>query len=324
MENVDQDSTSIFETSLAELAFILFFILLLFASWQLNEYSEEEEESRQDNSELNERNAELLVENALLEDSLAEVSVYLGLGEEFDPEEMFTKLTLAGENEVRVQELEEQNATLEEALLTIEETASDSGLTLDEIPKALEELAEISEILSEIDEDDMADILPEKVDENDMVDILSEKVDEVVSELRDFRGQNLALRNQLGEPGNGLDHPPCWADETTGKAQYVLNVVMTELEIQVSQGWPRIRNAEVLENANIYSVIGSYDSDQGFLDASQAIYNESVQKECRHIVRVFDHTQTKAAYAPFYDAIFHHFYLYKYENRYEEYERNTD
>jgi hypothetical protein len=126
----------------------------------------------------------------------------------------------------------------------------------------------------------------------------------------DLRGQNINLRDRVARLGNGLDHPPCWADPETGKIQYVFEAVIEENRVRILPAWPASREKQARGNPNISGVPGVYSSVQDLWHKSAGLYAESLQQSCRHFVRVQDHARSKAAFKKYLGGIENHFYKY--------------
>ena len=147
---------------------------------------------------------------------------------------------------------------------------------------------------------------------------LSENLSDVLRDFSDTKGQNVNLRQKLEQLGNGLDHPPCWADEVTGEIQYVFNAIIHENRIQIMAGWPEARDAEANINPNILKVIGEYSTNADMWNRSEGLFEESVKKECRHFVRIYDHADSKNAFKMYLLGIENHFYKFLSRYRYED------
>lgn len=279
-------ANSIIETSLTELAFIFFFILLIFSAWKISNISDELESNTEDKSAL-----EAKVER--LQESLQSASGFFTLQNDVSPEELFDELILGREaiEELKVtkQELEEVSSSLSEI---VDASSNDN---VESIKEEIKELEKAKKIIS---------------DKGLGNETLSEALESIVKQNTDVKGQNKNLRNKIEKLGNGLDHPPCWADEATGAAQYVFSIIINEDSIEVLKGWPESRNEEALNNLNINSVIGIYPTNSRLWKASNALYQESITKECRHIVRIFDHSESKASFKNYLLGIESHFYKF--------------
>lgn len=281
-------SGSIIETSLTELAFIFFFILLTVSAWKINTAAEELESAEDIKNSLKDQVVEL-------QESLTTASEYMEVSKDFDPEELFLELTAGKKAAEKLEQVLQENNQLEKQLETVL-SVYDGKKGADEIAKALEQHKEIIGALGEHGKGQS---------ENP-----AEAVKELVQQHDDFRGQNINLRSKLANVGNGLDHPPCWADPQTGSIQYVFNVVINENSVEFHPGWPKSRATQALRNPNITSVPGKYTKNPDLWSRTQKLYAESVKKECRHFVRIYDHAESKKAFKQYLLGVENHFYKF--------------
>lgn len=283
---LQERGNSIIETSLTELAFVFFFILLIFSAWKISEVSERLEESEEQSTEQTETIEQL-------REALNTSSELFQLVNESDPEEIFNELLLGREAVSELKALENTVSKL------TEESDTES---IEEIAALIRELEVAKKQVSE-----------KGFDKDDFVD----NINDVLREVSDFKGQNINLKRKLEQLGNGLDLPPCWADEKTGDIQYVFNVVINESNLEIFSGWPEARTIEAENNVNILRVVGKYARNSDLWEQSRALFEESVTKECRHFVRVYDHADSKNAFKMYLLGIENHFYKFLSKIRYE-------
>lgn len=282
----NERANSIIETSLTELAFIFFFILLIFAAWKINDIENELVDNIEDKNALtNQINK--------LQKSLSEVSEFFALESNMNPEELFDELILGRQ---AVKDLEKANEKLDVLNTSLTEVLKASSTnSIDELVKEIKELEKAKNLISE-----------KYLGDGEF----SEKIEDIVKQNTNYKGQNKNLRNKIESIGNGLDHPPCWADEITGSIQYVYNVIIKEDSIEVLEGWPVVRDEEATSNPNITSVIGSYSSNSALWSKSENLFQESVVQDCRHFVRIYDHAESKKAFKNYLLGIENHFYKF--------------
>lgn len=288
----NERSNSIIDTSLTELAFIFFFILLIFSAWKIDDITHELQSNTDDKGVLE-------LEIKQLQETLKSASNFFNLEKEVSPEELFNELILGREAVTELEKTKEELDQMTSSLNEIIEVSSSNDIK--EIAKEIKEIKEAKEFISE-----------KGLGEG----TITETLENIVKESSDTKGQNKNLRNKIKTLGNGLDHPPCWADEETGAIQYVFNVIINEDSIEVLEGWPEKRRDEALANANIHSVIGSYASNSMLWGQSNALFKESITNECRHVVRIFDHAESKTAFKNYLSGIESHFYKYLRNDRY--------
>jgi len=281
-----EKGNSIIETSLTELAFIFFFILLIFSAWKINEISVQLKSNTEDKSVLETKIEELKA-------TLISASEFFAIDSSVSPEELFDELTLGREAVIELDETKQQLKDVTSSLNEIVEASSSKSSK--NIAKEIRDIEKVKELMSEKGFDGKT---------------LSEVLENVVKQNTDFKGQNKNLRNKIEKLGNGLDHPPCWADAQTGAIQYVFNIIINEDSIEVLEGWPEQRKNEALTNPNINTVVGNYSNNSNFWLRSNGLFQESVQQECRHFVRVFDHAESKSSFKNYLLGIENHYYKY--------------
>lgn len=100
----------------------------------------------------------------------------------------------------------------------------------------------------------------------------------------DLRGQIAFLKGKL-EARGGRDYPPCWADEKTGKVEFLFKIVSTPEGYIITPRWPQHR----VEDAMSVPSIGQLTepgprSISEFVSLTRGILAESNAKSCRHYV----------------------------------------
>jgi DNA-directed RNA polymerase subunit F len=106
----------------------------------------------------------------------------------------------------------------------------------------------------------------------------------IEKENADLRGQVAFLKGKLDARG-GRDYPPCWADEHTGKVEFIFDIMMSAEGLTVSPAWPKQRAADVLAfptTAQLISPIKHPLSE--FSQLANPIFTDSKAKNCRHYV----------------------------------------
>lgn len=284
---IDEPNNSIIETSLAELAFSLFFILLIFSVFTVDKAHSEKKELEE--------------EVKLLQASLDTAAEVFTGDKDFDPKEIFKELTRGRKAEEKLKTTLADNKILSDRLNSLKELEEKLKYSPEDITKKLTELIDINELLG--GEEGEKELL--------------EKVKELLRNNNNFRGQNKNLRAKLIKEGNGLDHPPCWADANTGRIQYVYNVIINESSLEFIPGWPSSRNQDALTNPSIIKVAGVYTSNEKMWKATQSLYVDSVKEECRHFVRIYDHAKSKDSFKQYLFGIENHFYKFLSTKHYE-------
>lgn len=100
-----------------------------------------------------------------------------------------------------------------------------------------------------------------------------------------LKGQLAFLRNRLAARG-GRDYPPCWADETTGKVQFLLNVTASEQRIEIQPAWPSERDSDARAIPGVVDLASSESlSHKEFVRGVQGVFAMSEKQGCRHYVQ---------------------------------------
>jgi len=291
----EERSNSVVEMSLTELAFIFFFILLTVSTWKISSAAEKLQTSEEEAQVLEQ-------EVSQLSESLATASQVLSGSDNFDPQELFLELK-AGRNATEQLEKALQEKTDAEEQLRELTDQLPSEYSREELTRQLREYQGIAQAIKDYGLDD-----PDK---------LSIAVTELMEQLNDAKGQNVNLRNKLVAVGNGLDHPPCWADPETGSIQYVFDVIINEDSVEFKAGWPDSRDGQALNNPNISKIPGVFSDNSELWARTDGLFQESVSNSCRHFVRIYDHAQSKKAFKNYLLGIENHFYKFLSASRYQ-------
>ncbi len=101
----------------------------------------------------------------------------------------------------------------------------------------------------------------------------------------DLRGQIAFLKNKLAR--GGLDYPPCWADEKTGKVEFLFSIEVKPNSVVLEPAWPQSRENDASSLPGIADVLsGNPHSNEQFISSIQAIFNKSQQLQCRYYVQL--------------------------------------
>jgi hypothetical protein len=110
------------------------------------------------------------------------------------------------------------------------------------------------------------------------------------------KGQIVQMRRELSGVGKGTEMPACWADEKTGKTEYIFDVALLDggfivhdnkLPHRISQ------QSELPLNGMSYDV---KITSRQFIGESKALFEWSLRNECRFFVRMFDDTNNKGMF----------------------------
>lgn len=186
--------------------------------------------------------------------------------------------------------------------------------------------AEVGELLSRVEEcEKMSEVLKQDESLPDTWQELVESQRRLQEENRDLKEREEAerrerdnLRNQVKnlqrQGGNGLDHPPCWAN-SAGVAEYLYRVTVEEGSVTVSPVWPVSRAEEARDSPMIQRGAGEKITMAEFRARMALIleWSKSRDPECRHFVRIRDRAVSKKAYKE--RRLMIEDYFYKYEER---------
>ncbi|MDN7135364.1 hypothetical protein [Pseudidiomarina terrestris] len=278
-QEITDKSQSIIETSLTELVFIFFFVLLVFAALKIKEVNDEKEDYLQKTTQLAstiQHFVDLIDVSAPLHSKNNASRNHLS---EVDLNKVFTGLKRIEQN---VSQIIEEHSKIESQLAR-------SGETIESVTSAIENIKQL-------------------FDESKASEPLKNLVASLDSQIMSLQGQNLNLREKLADEGNGLVHPPCWADPTTGDIEYIYHVTINESSMTLKPAWPANRSFDVDSNPDITAAVGTYDQSAGFWNATRSIYRNSLEQECRHFVLIEDQAVSKESFKKYLLTAERHFY----------------
>ncbi len=103
---------------------------------------------------------------------------------------------------------------------------------------------------------------------------------------KDLRGQIQYLQNRLNS-GRGVDLPPCWVNEQTGKIEMLFTLELRENTVSLAPAWPAARQEDAMALPGINDLLArSTRPYNDFLQAVKGISDVSKAKECRFYVRL--------------------------------------
>jgi hypothetical protein len=284
----NRSKSSVLDTSLTELAFIFFFILLLVSVWKLNE----QETKLSDLEKQNQRQQDIIAGSEAVSELMEKIKHEVG---EANFDEYFTEIAKLKERAERAEQLEMELREKKSELSFYEKqlaTAFKDG----DSNKIIEQITEVAALKGML-----AEAVP--AEQN-----AAQALKQILLERNDALGQNNNLRQQIVKLGNGLVHPPCWADAQTGTAEFMFDVTILEDGVIFARGWPDSRDEQAMADPVIQSVIGEYKLNSEHLVKTRSIFNDSVKNGCRHFVRVSDQAVSKDAFKKHLLAIEQHFY----------------
>ncbi|MGH8547149.1 MAG: hypothetical protein ACRERU_00800 [Methylococcales bacterium] len=98
----------------------------------------------------------------------------------------------------------------------------------------------------------------------------------------------------LRSAGTGLDHLPCWTDPESGEIEYLVRILLLEDRLKIDAAWPASRDKAVEKLTSLRVLANRTVSAQEFSRLAGPILAWSRQQkpECRHFVRIQDHEST--------------------------------
>lgn len=284
----NKSKSSVLDTSLTELAFIFFFILLLVSVWKLNE----QETKLTELNKQNQRQQEIIAGAEAVSELIEKIEEEVG---EANFDEYFTEIAKLKEQAQRVEQLEMELQEKKSELSFYEKQLA-AVFKDGDSEKIIEQITEVAALKGML-----AEAVPaEQNAEHALKQILLER--------NDALGQNNNLRQQIVKLGNGLVHPPCWADAQTGAVEFMFDVTILEDGVVFARGWPDSRHEQAIADPVIQSVIGEYKLNSEHLIKTKSIFYDSVKNGCRHFVRLSDKAVSKDAFKKHLLAIEQHFY----------------
>jgi hypothetical protein len=136
-------------------------------------------------------------------------------------------------------------------------------------------------------------------------------IEQLVRDNRDLRARAAWLRGQL-EARGGRDYPPCWAEETSGKPQYLFTIELRDGGLRVEPAWPPERGAEAERTPGVAALVGAGSlSVPAFRARVQPLDEDSKAKHCRHYVRLANRVQSLATFNRLRYAVEEFFYKFE-------------
>ena len=141
------------------------------------------------------------------------------------------------------------------------------------------------------------------------VEQLLDTIESVQKDRELLKGRVTYMQNRLR--GNGLDHPPCWANSKTGAIEYLLTITLFEQKMSITAAWPKHREKDSELIPGLQQLVGKSVTQAQFKQQVQPIFSWSKAHECRHFVQIIDDQETsKEAFKQQLFAIEAYFYKY--------------
>ena len=144
----------------------------------------------------------------------------------------------------------------------------------------------------------LAEVLGEKGEQysssQQVVEQLLQQVDSKEKEQQLLKGRVAYMQKKL--QGNGLDHPPCWADPQSGAVEYLYSMTLYEHKIGIESAWPVHRLADLRLIPGAQQLVGQSLTVAQLQQQVKPVFAWSKTHDCRHFVRIKDdrHTSKEA------------------------------
>jgi hypothetical protein len=310
----------IYQLTLTELAFIVIFLILLLTGWMIVKTEDDRDTA------LKEKEAALARVEALSEDGIIErlqaqeaslrqaeqaLGQMLAAQGTADPgaliSELVKKAGAEAENQrlkKRIEDLDAQLSALEAVKKIVEDTAGSGAagresaapelLSALEFKRSVEK--EAGEPVQRGREREQARRYAAAAQAVQAGAGGTEGLAGLVRENRDLRARAAWMRSQL-EARGGRDFPPCWAEEATGKPQYLFTIELRDGSLRVEPAWPPERNADAERTPGLAGLVGAGSlSIPAFRARVQPLDADSRAKNCRHYVRLANRVQNLATF----------------------------
>ena len=113
-----------------------------------------------------------------------------------------------------------------------------------------------------------------------VVQQLMQQMDKHQQEQQLLKGRVAYMQKKLR--GNGLDHPPCWADPNTGAVEYLYIVTLYENKISIKAAWPEHRKADLALIPGAKKLAGKSLNQQQLRQQVQPVFAWSKANKCRN------------------------------------------
>lgn len=138
------------------------------------------------------------------------------------------------------------------------------------------------------------------------------KLDALSRERQDLAARVAHLAEQIGGNGRGIDWPPCWANAQE-RPEYLFDIRMRDDGLMVAATDLPHRATERSNLPFAGGILSRIVDARQFSRETAALYQQSVDNNCRFYVRVIDETSqnmTASKYKSIRQAIENHFYIF--------------
>lgn len=326
---------SIFQLSLTEIAFILIFILLLLLGWLYMDATQKLVKYKNENQQLSVQNEKLENDIERYGENYAVVSKALDIIESYsNADDLISKLNTVVKNQEQLEALRLKLEKQDETITILTEALRENGLddtNNENIKSELKTLIALKkQLLSKLNDSSMTQqdiiqylsqavelrknieaVLGDNISEqerNEALQTFLQKIEEnKVKENADLRGQVAYLQRRLNANG-GRDLPPCWADEETGKPEFLLHIDITQAGLKIQPAWNDKRAEDVGIIPGLSDLVNKTLPREKFVQLAAPIRTYTDEKQCRHYVYIKNHVNSLKLFNNSRYAIEHVFY----------------
>jgi hypothetical protein len=320
------DNDTVFQLSLAEIAFTLVFILLLLLGWMYIHADEQYRDTLAQLQELREHELRPYAQDAFeaAREALKSELTQAGVDADAVIERLTERAQVAAENAAlrqRIDHLDAQLTALTEIKAILQQASQNPtvGTTEAALTSALELRAKLEQKI--LDPAGQSPAPTRQISDNDIAAEVTSALElryqleralqplgitlpagqeaawaktladaqwdrsTAARENADLRGRIAFLQDRLAARG-GRDYPPCWADEHTGRVQFVFNVELHPDHLTLSPAWPAARELDALTLPGIDTLLAGPHAYATFRERVQGIFQRSNTLQCRHYVQL--------------------------------------
>ena len=254
--------------TLNELAFLLFFLLLIISTALIKEQSKELQSKSDQLTQMKTRLDMTQIELdqnfkklQLIDSALQPYAAYRNSTTVEDLNRFFSKLVAA---EQKNQDLNNFNEEIKQ------------------LQKYLNQISSFQHLQTRL--------IDSGLDKNPFIAIedLINRNDNLSRDNRNHQGQIAFLQKQSRGNGNGLDHTPCWADPVTGDIEYLYRITLLGDKLQISDAWPEKRAHELRTIPGAIRLTGKTITREEFMRLAYPVFKWSQELNCRHFIRIRD------------------------------------
>jgi len=337
--NENGNNDFLFGITLTELILMLFFLLLLISAFMTAEKESIISKVEHENERIVKENLDLKLQNKVsrsLSEEMIGSLLRFRLGEDKSQEkakqifkELSNQTKLIAENEklkrqVEAYEVNEKLLKMDEEFKVqlsrkeaIIQLLKDVNST-EQLETIFSDLERLEKENAKLSQSELALRKENKALEKLLKELSSLSKEELLYAQEVLKGQVSYLTRRLNM-GGGNELPPCWANQKSGRAEYLFTVILGEEKMRVAPHWPKYRAKELKKYGSLKKLFYRDLSVDEFLALTKPIYQDADKKECKHYLYMFDDAETKDGYKT--KRLQLENYFYKYEDASKHFKR---